>query len=320
MSTCFGHIDVFSVYSWGRLDNNSLSLTTWCSFRTDNPYGIVFYFFFKQIDRNPLRGKYSRNYFCLQPCFSFLDSLAAWQGTDWTVSITTLNVSHSPALPQATWPVGCQIVGWSLVRHTTTSSFYQEQYEVGFLVFLFLPSLSWADTRVILTLVTAWNELGLFQSLSLCVSSLFLPLSLTSSPHSPLLHIDTCIYFIILVIPSCSIKFTEFNFQYFLIPSFLQTYSTLFLLFHLFYISPLLCPSPSILLHAGGESALPSEQHWCSGQRHVSEICQPSYCVPIWGWHLGQEALAQDRTGSQTHVQGKSGIYNGLWCIWLEGN
>ncbi len=93
--------------------------------------------------------------------------------------------------------------------------------------------------------------------------------------------------------------------------------SNLSFLFHLFYISllfspPLSSPAPSILLHTGGESAVPTEQHWCSGQRHVSALRQPCYCVSLWGRDLGQEAPAQNRTGSQTHVQGKAGEYDGF--------
>lgn len=64
-------------------------------------------------------------------------------------------------------------------------------------------------------------------------------------------------------------------------------------------------PAPSIWIHAGGESAVPTEQHRCSWQRHVSAFCQPSDCVTVRGWNLGQEAPAQNRARPQAHVQGK---------------
>lgn len=66
-----------------------------------------------------------------------------------------------------------------------------------------------------------------------------------------------------------------------------------------FLFSPLLSfPAPSILLHTGGESTLPTEQHRCGGQRHVSALCQPGYCISLRGRNLGQETPAQDRTGT----------------------
>lgn len=76
---------------------------------------------------------------------------------------------------------------------------------------------------------------------------------------------------------------------------------------------PLLSPSfvlPHRLhspLRLGGESALPAEQHWRGGQCHVPTLCQPSYCISLWGWHFGQETPSQDRTGSQAYVKGKVG-------------
>lgn len=118
----------------------------------------------------------------------------------------------------------------------------------------------------------------------------------------------------ILLFPSfLSLLFNILRFSIFS-PSFC---SNLSFLFHLFYISPLFSPplsspAPSILLHTGGESAVPTEQHRCGGQRHVSALRQPCYSVSLWGRDLGQEAPAQDRTGSQTHVQGKAGKYDGF--------
>lgn len=67
----------------------------------------------------------------------------------------------------------------------------------------------------------------------------------------------------------------------------------------------------SILPHTGCESAVPTEQHWCGGQCYVSALHQPCYCVPLWDWYFRQEASAQDRTGAQTHVQGKLIGYEG---------
>lgn len=133
------------------------------------------------------------------------------------------------------------------------------------------------------------------------------------SPHSALLHTLIHVYFVPIT-PCFALKCTEIHFQYFLLP-FAQTWSPAqtFLFCSIFSTFPPLfsprpsCPAPSILLHTGGESAVPTEQHWCGGQRHVPALRQPSYCISLWGRHLGQEAPAQDRKGSQTHVQGKAG-------------
>lgn len=68
-------------------------------------------------------------------------------------------------------------------------------------------------------------------------------------------------------------------------------------------------PSPPLLhpplLHSGGESAFPPEQHWRRGQRHVPAFCQPSHRVSLRGWHPRQETTAEDRTRPQAHVKGK---------------
>lgn len=133
------------------------------------------------------------------------------------------------------------------------------------------------------------------------------------SPHSALLHTLIHVYFVPIT-PCFALKCTEIHFQYFLLP-FAQTWSPAqtFLFCSIFSTFPPLfsprpsCPAPSILLHTGGESAVPTEQHWCGGQRHVPALRQPSYCISLWGRHLGQEAPAQDRKGSQTYVQGKAG-------------
>jgi len=130
-------------------------------------------------------------------------------------------------------------------------------------------------------------------------SCFFLLFLLSLTPHSALLHISTYIYFIILIIPSFALKLTQIHYQYFLFP----LLNPLF--FSICSSSPfvsLLPPSSSI----GRESALPTEQHRCSGQRHVLAFRQPGHRVSVRGRHLGQEAPAQDRTGSQAHVQGET--------------
>lgn len=123
--------------------------------------------------------------------------------------------------------------------------------------------------------------------------------------HSALLHILIHVYFVP-IIPFCSLMYSS-PFPIFS-PSLCLNLFLLFHLFHLFLFSPHpSCSVPSILPHAGGESAVPTEQHRGGGQRHVPALCQPSHCISLWGRHLGEEAVAPDRTWSKTHVQGKAG-------------
>lgn len=134
------------------------------------------------------------------------------------------------------------------------------------------------------------------------------------SPHFALFHIMTHVYFVA-IIPPFALKSTEIHIQYFLsLCSNLIPCSTLFSSLPSFSTSPpLLSPSfvlPHCLhspLRLGGESAVPAEQHWRSGQRHVPTLCQPSNCISLWGWHFGQETPSQDRKGSQAYVKGKVG-------------
>lgn len=129
------------------------------------------------------------------------------------------------------------------------------------------------------------------------------------SPHSALFHIMTHVYFVA-IIPPFALKSTEINIQYFLFLC-----STLIPCSTLFSSLPSFSTSPSFVLphclhsplRLGGESAVPAEQHWRGGQRHVPTLCQPSYRISLWSWHLGQETPSQDRKGSQAYVKGKVG-------------
>lgn len=120
---------------------------------------------------------------------------------------------------------------------------------------------------------------------------------------------------LLLNVPKSTFNIFSFPFCFFkLVPLLILFPSVLYFPFvfaNIFFPSTL-----SILPHTGCESAVPTEQHWCGGQCYVSALHQPCYCVPLWDWYFRQEASAQDRTGAQTHVQGKLIGYE----AWHESN
>lgn len=103
------------------------------------------------------------------------------------------------------------------------------------------------------------------------------------SPHSALFHIMKHVYFVA-IIPPFALKSTEIHIQYFLsLCSNLIPCSTLFSSLPSFSTSPSFV-FPHCLhspLRLGGESAVPAEQHWRGGQRHVPTLCQPSYRISL---------------------------------------
>lgn len=96
-------------------------------------------------------------------------------------------------------------------------------------------------------------------------------LSLHCFGNGALTHMDTCMFCYSHISLICSLMYLNlFSIFFLLFCSNLVPYSNLSLLFYLFHISPLFftpvsSPAPFIILYTGGESAVPTEQHWCGG-------------------------------------------------------